>query len=316
MKVVTRLEFFILSFLLLLIPKRAFAFMSPATVTLIAAAIGSASWTVLVIAGVNLILFFKKIKKRIKVIVGVISIISLIVIGAISFHRYNFLKHLNDVYDNVPLLKYEVDLNKITMKELSEYIMLHITTSAWRMMDTDNVMPLKQTNLASIFSNFPHFEKLYNLNKEKKYLVICENGDMSYRIATFLRERGYNTFCARLSRTHSGEFLNKYFKFKQKKPTTSLIIVPYRGEKNTVFIDFDFIHSHELLKESEPIDCDKFKKEMVEDKDIVCFSNFHCLMTKYFLDSHGMTAKKIYKFSIPLEEYSVGEAKKFIINEE
>ncbi len=53
--------------------------MSPSTATLIAAAIGSASWSVLVIICVNVILFFKKIKKR-----KVVSIISLMVIDFFS----------------------------------------------------------------------------------------------------------------------------------------------------------------------------------------------------------------------------------------
>ncbi len=227
------------------------------------------------------------------------------------------MKILNDFYDDVPLLKYEVDLNKITMKELSGYVMLHIDTSASMMMDADNAVSLKQIDLASIFSDFPRFEKMYNLNKDKKYLFICENGDMSYRVAAFLNERGYNTFCARLSRTHSREFLNKYFKFKQKKPTTSLIIVPYRGQKNTVFINFNFIHYHYgLLKERESIEPGRFKKEMAEGKNIVCFSNFDCLMTKYFLDSHNIKNRKIYKLAIPSEKYIYGKAKEYIITDE
>lgn len=298
MKLTSRLEFVILFCVFAFTPQNAFAFMSPSTVTLVAAAMNSSIAAILVFAGVNLLLLLRKINRTTKAVFLIMVVSSLIGAGFLFIHRFNAIKKLNDHYVEVPLQVHEIDLNKLSLKELEEYKIVTIDAEA-TILDVESMKQLSLPErfvIKKIFSDFPSFEKEFDLTlyKDKKLLAICESGGMSSRIAAALREKGYDAFYARLSRTYNAELLNKYFRFK-KKPTASLLVVPYSGQPNRLFINFDFKRPPRELEENEIVESPQFLKEMAEGKNIVCSSNFSCLMTKHFLDLHGIKNRKIYQ---------------------
>lgn len=298
MKCTSRFKFVILFCAFAFIPQNAFAFMSPSTLTLVAAAMNSSILAILTFAGVNLLLFLRKINRTTKAVFLIMAVSALISAGFIFAHRVNAIEKLNDIYRDVPLLEHEVDLNRLSMGELSKFKIITIDTTD-RILDDEARKNIKLSNdmLDLIFSNFSEFEKKVDLQfyKDKKLLAVCEGGNAASEIVRVLRTKGYNAFLARLERTYNSELLNKYFIFKKKKPASSLIVVPYGGQENKLFFYFDYSKPPAELRANEIIEPRQFEKKMAEGKNIVCSDNFSCLMTKYFLDSHGIKNRKIYQ---------------------
>jgi rhodanese-related sulfurtransferase len=286
-----------------LFAKPAAAFLSPSTLSMMAASIGSFVWGALVIVGVNFLLIYKKAKKKPIITSISISLILLLSISVVSYNNFKEIKELNEPYDDIALLKYEVEINDLD--NLKEYNILSIET------DVGNTLNLKDGSynmdfdtLSYLFNNFSLFEKEFNLNKDEKYLVICERGHSSSKAAQIMNDNGYNASFARLARLTNYEFINEYFNLK-KNPSSNLIIVPYTDEKNTVAFNFRFIPKHHdyAPEDTLSIDPEYFKPKVLEDKNIICLTNFHCLMTKYALDDAGINSLKIYKIPIERKEY-------------
>lgn len=290
----------------LLALKPAAAFLSPSTLSIVAASLMSFIWGIVVIVGVNVLLFFRKAKKNLKKIVLIISICILATILVLSYGNYHKIKEINNEFDDVNLLKYEVDLNSISLRELHSYTILSVET------DTNGPLYLKENymnidfdNLTKAITNFSDFETMFNLSKDKKYLVVCERGHSSSMAMEKMSMHGYNASFARLARTHNYEILAEFYESPKKRPSTGLIIVPYDDEKDTVVFDFRFIPRHQELvpKGTLSIDYEYFKPYILEGKNIVCLTNFHCVLTQYALDHAGIKDRKIYKIPIDEKEY-------------
>ena len=116
-------SFFITGILFLLLSEQALAFLSPGNLTLIAGAVGSFIWGILVIVAVNIFLFFKKTKKKIKPFFIILSLIFFFVIILSVSQRYIALKNINQYSTGNAVLEYKTwkdYLNQFAQNENQE----------------------------------------------------------------------------------------------------------------------------------------------------------------------------------------------------
>ena len=318
--------------------KSAEAFISPTTLSLLAAALGGCLWGVLTILGVNVVLFFKKI--RFRTIIRVVSLVIILVLILIVAQRYQMLRHLNapqysendtesivdaeGIYEVVPTyVENEIDLNTLPKEELAKYRYFQVQSTLSPVLTVKNATQIGQLDrqwiddLPHLFDNLDKFVEEHNIKKTDKLLFVCEGGGSGSKISILFTNAGYNTHFASLKRLSEN---NDIFtlKFTDDLPrTTSLIVVPYDWRdknKKDVMIDFDFIRIRNVLdwkqrRDIELIDYKDFTPEAIENKNLICTYNLHCLLTKYVLDYNGITKRRIYKIPIPAERYKDWDAR-------
>ena len=311
--------------------KSAEAFISPTSLSLLAAALGGCLWGALTIVGVNIILFFKKI--RFRTVIRVVSLVIILVLVLIVAQRYITLRRLNiaeyakadteGIYEEVPLIENEVDLNTLPKEELAKYRYFQVQSTLSPVLTVKDATQVGQLDrewvedLPRLFENVDAFVKEHNIKKTDKLLFVCEGGGSGSRISVFFNNAGYTTHFGSLKRLSEN---NDVFtlKFGEGTPRkTSLIVVPYEWRntnKKDVMIDFDFIRPRNVLdwkqrRDIERIDYKDFTPEAIEGKNLICTYNMHCLLTKYVLDYKGITDRRLFKIPVPTERYFDWDAK-------
>ena len=280
------------------------AFLSPATISIVAASVGSAIWGILILVTANIILFFKQVNKKLLMFISIISLAIFIIFVAISINNFFEIRHLNEPYDNVQLLRGELDLNNIKVGALEkQYTILNIEAEfSGGLKLKEGISSIEFSQLVYLYNNFSLFEETFKLNKSKSYLVICDRGYSSSNTAEILNQHGYNVSFARLGRTYNQEFIEKYF--EGKRVSSGLILVPYSDQSNKVVFDFNFLPMDKrYIQDTILLNPNNFSSSNLSGKNIICLTNFHCVLTKYALDSQGITVMKIYKIPLPYEEY-------------
>lgn len=282
------------------------AFISPSTTAIVASSIGYL-WMVIAAVVANFIIFFRKVKKHYKILVIIISFIIIISIVSFGYYRYLLIMDLNAPYDSVSLLENELDLNNLSSNLLYNYTIIGIKPEgiySSGLAGADRSYMLSFNQLSLVFMDFHKFEEQYNLSKKDNILIICDNGHSSSELAEMFIEAGYNASFARMSRTHNEKLVGEFYNLSQR-PSSWLIILPYKGEDNLATIAFPFIDYYSLEEEKYVYRFfySDLNIENLEGKNIICFSNLHCALTKSFLDSHGIKNRKIYKISIGGDPY-------------
>ncbi|MBL7157095.1 MAG: hypothetical protein ISS92_02905 [Candidatus Omnitrophica bacterium] len=331
--------------LFMLVARPAYAFISPNTLNMLSAAMGSAIWAFAAIFFANIFLFFKK--PKFKVLIRVASLITIAALVYFVASRFIELKKLNmedlsDVkvkvpeamtpdesllYDEIPLDEYEVDLNEMTLEELTQYRFFQIASTADPYIDITGAETIEEPeiefvkDLPNVFENIEAFAREREIAKDDNLLFICRGGASSSRLAILFNKAGYKASFAMFInlKKDNGIFTTIY---DQEKPHSSNIILePYSWRNETIpdaYIAFKFIDPLKLLPwESRRkfiiIYPDRFDPRMVKRYNIVCFTNAHSLVTKYFLDYHGIDNATIYKFPIDAQKYrdwDLGEIKR------
>jgi len=231
------------------------------------------------------------------------------------YQRYNDIKKMNNVYDDIPLLEFEVDLNTISADQLEEYKLFQIKTTVSSTVMVNNARLIDKIefdlleDLPNLFSNIDKFAKEHNITKQDKLLFICEGGKSTQVLSLLFNNAGYKASFARLKRlvNDKNNIINIPIK-KNSKLTSKLIVVPYKWrntKKQDIYITFDLIGLSKFLdkKEIEKLEVvyyEDVKNTTINEKNIICSFNFHCVLVKYLLDAQGINERKIFK--IPIEE--------------
>jgi len=281
------------------------AFLSPSTITLVANSVGAIIWGGLVLIAVNLFVWWKK-AKGLKIIL-IISTIALIMMITVAYQRYTVLEDLN-VYDKVKLAEYEVDLNML--EDLSEYKIFQIKGKVHKTVWVDKAEMINWLGPKNVIkyynSSADEFAAEHNLTKDDKILFLCESGLSSQESMRFMRDGGYNAQFARLSRMTDDSLISANFKVNENV-SSKLVIFPYEGQDNLLYIGFDLYfdanYLGELRKEVSVTPHQDVTRSMIEEHNLLCTVNFQCVLTKYLLDSLDITEAKIYKLPVSEKEY-------------
>ncbi|MEE9525353.1 MAG: hypothetical protein V3V78_01980 [Candidatus Woesearchaeota archaeon] len=308
---------FILFFLFILSLKPVLGFLSPSTLTLAAASIGSFVWGAVIIVFVNGALFFKKIKRKPRQTIAISSIVILIALAVIVSQRYVILKEFNEVYEDIPLLEYEVDLNTITEEELLEYKLFQIKTTISSTLTIKNAELIEKIDIdllgdmPNLLNNIDEFGSEHDITKDDKLLFICEGGKSTQVLAILFNNAGYDAYFARLKRLSTDKDMIDTPVKKTNNLSSELIVVPlsWRPRKQDVYFTFDLINPSKFLSEEdedslEILPYEEFDLIELDESNIVCSFNLHCILTKYLLDSHGIRERRIYKIPVDAEDYN------------
>lgn len=312
---------FIISIFIILSPKPTHAFLSPTTLSLVAASIGSIFWGIIISLSVYGVLIYKKAKKYPKISIILTSFI-IIIIFLIVNQRIAYLKEINDVYDTVDLMEHEIDLNIISSQELSQYKLFQIKTTVSSILEIKGATQIEKIDLdlirdfPNILNNIEKFSKEHDITRNNKILFICEGGKSTRLLTILFRNAGYNAHFARLKNIKHDP--NNILKLSIKNKTQNnsyLVVVPQEwrsNNKKNIYFTFDLIKQSKFLN-SEQINAMQVEnysnfndRENINQYNIMCSFNLHCVLTKYYLDYLGITQAKIYKIPVSQDKYYDG----------
>ena len=218
-------------------------------------------------------------------------------------------------------MEHEVDLNLISKEELSEYKIFQTKTTVSstlvvngaELIDKIDIDLLK--DLPNLLNNIEHLADEYGIKQDDKLLFICEGGKSTRVLAILFDNAGYDASFARLKRlssTSANLFSTPIERISDEM--TSLIVVPYDwrdSNKKDIYYTFDLIKPKKFLSSGqaealEVVSYDEFEFGDMENKNVVCSFNLHCVLTKYLLDSQGIGSLDIYKLPVDEELYYDG----------
>ena len=316
-----KLLFFQILILIILHPKPALAFLSPSTLSLVAASVGSIFWSILIALSVYGIVFYKKVKKYPKLFL-ILFLLLMLLIGLVINQRLASLKALNNVYDQVGLMENEINLNEITAKELDGFKLFQTKTTVSSVLEIKGATQIEKIELnlikdmPNILSNIDQFSKSHDILKKDKILFICEGGKSTRLLTTLFRNAGYDAYFARLKTLtkDTNNLLEMPIK-KKEISSSSLVVVPFEwsdNKKENIYFTFNLIKPTKFLND-EQVDKlivksyeDFNDSQILDNYNIICSFNLHCMFTKYYLDYLGIARAKIFKMSVHEDKYYDG----------
>ena len=309
------------------------AFISPGSLAILSAALGSLVWGFTAVIAVNIALFFRR--GRLKLAIFAVSAVVLVVMSGAVLWRYIRIKEINieklkgvvvqaknsaypdefSLFDDIPLIEYELDLNLMTQKEMAGYKLIQIRSSLDPLVFVKGAKVVGETDSiivddpATIFINLDKFILDNGIKKSDRLLIICHSGGSSGRVATLLNNDGYNAHFSLLTNLKSTSLVTTLY--DKPKKDSSIVLVPYEWrdkQKTDAFIRFGFIHPVIDLTKAEQlrfagIAPENFVPRLTQQYNIICFSNIHCILTKYFLDKNGVKEARIYKYPLDIAKY-------------
>jgi len=312
---------FIIAVCIILCPKPALAFLSPSTLSLVAASLGSIFWSILIGFSVYGVLIYKKAKKYPKLFFS-FTFLLIIFIGLVVNQRIAYLKELNNVYDQVSLMENEIDLNVIAPQDLADFKLFQIKTTVSSILEIEGAAQIEKIDLdlikdmPNILANIDQFSKEHNILRQDKILFICEGGKSTRLLATLFKNAGYDAYFARLKTlTNDANNLLKMPIRKKKTSDSSLVVAPIEwidNARENIYFTFDLIKPTKFLSDEQinKMHIEYYRDfndaSSIKNYNIMCSFNLHCVFTKYYLDYLGITHAKIFKIPVSQEKYYDG----------
>jgi rhodanese-related sulfurtransferase len=311
------------------------AFISPSTLTLVAASVGSLFWGFLVLIGVNIFLFFKKIRKRIRIIVLVLTCILLMAILLQINNKFLILKTINEYGIDSAInsdREWERFLKQFggesgeSLRGLAELnigksfqfagasvspIKLEdaVRNSSYRIFsvyDADKLSPdvnYKKTRLCDLVL-FPekafYFNQMiekYSISKTDKIVIFCDHGQTALSVALIFAFRGYNVSYATLTSIGDLRFVNQ-------NEGVDIFIDVLNEEAADTYTYFvfgaedslnEFAGNTMFIDAGNPAEVNKTS---IRNSKVICEDKMHCFLTIRYLDYLNITdIKKVYRIN-------------------
>ncbi|MBN2423040.1 hypothetical protein JXB41_07485 [Candidatus Woesearchaeota archaeon] len=287
------------------------AFVSPSTLTLVSESLKSIIlnlFVFLIAYAVILLRFFKKKKK----LYLLFLFLGLLIISIIVIIRYSALRQINNVYDEIPLQENEIDLSSISEEELSEFKIIQIMSSISDYVKINNAIYINFYDLTGLLNDLETSSLKYNISKDDKILFICEGGT-SKIVADKCNKSGYKAYFAGLQRLRNNDnkVISPVFNHNSKI-SSSIVVVPFSWKNNNkedIYFLFEGPYGLEFASLDSKyqvrwVNYTDFDSISINEVNVVCTRNLHCLLTKYLLDYHKIDKINIYKLPQSEEIYN------------
>jgi hypothetical protein len=207
-----------------------------------------------------------------------------------------------------------IDLNNITEKEYSNFVIFSMTGSEYQL---KNAIFIEEPIYYLI--NKTLLEELLKNYDDNKFLFYCSASGSAIITAFNAYKLGYDVYYTGIRRIKNLDFVNdntnNFDKFIKNK--NEILIIPFEEKnKNEDYVFFYFENKNEAeiinknmenveiinfrdryLKDYSNNEITQIKKNMI-DKKIVCSSSLNCLLTQQLINSFSKSEEvnKIYKF--------------------